>query len=69
MEFEVNGDDITLTERDTKRKTISLYNTVEKLNKHPTVFINYLRVLAQGKGCGFEIDAIAEDGTGEKTTG
>ena len=66
LEFEVNGDEITMTERDTKRKTISLYNTVEKLNKHPTVFINYLRVLAQGKGYGFEIDAIAEDGTGEK---
>ena len=66
LEFEVNGDEITLTERDAKRKTISIYNTVEKLNKHPSVFINYLRVLARGKGYGFEIDEEIEEGSGEK---
>jgi hypothetical protein len=66
LEFEVSGDEITLTERDAKRKTISIYNTVEKLNKHPSVFINYLRVLARGKGYGFEIDEEAQEGNGEK---
>ena len=39
----------------TKRKSISDFNTVERLNKHPSVFINYLRVLANAKGMTFNI--------------
>jgi len=31
------------------------FNTVERLNKHPSVFINYLRVLANAKGMTFNI--------------
>ena len=27
-----------------------MYNEVERLNKHPSLFVNYLRVLADGKG-------------------
>jgi hypothetical protein len=41
---------------DTRRKNISVFNTVERLNKNPSLFINYLRVLAEGKGMGFTID-------------
>ena len=33
----------------TKRNNISVFNTVERLNKHPSVFINYLRALASAK--------------------
>ncbi|MFM7990581.1 MAG: hypothetical protein ACKPKO_65800, partial [Candidatus Fonsibacter sp.] len=38
-----------------KRKSTSVFNTVERLNKHPSVFINYLRVLANAKGMTFTI--------------
>ncbi|MFM7980809.1 MAG: hypothetical protein ACKPKO_15965, partial [Candidatus Fonsibacter sp.] len=38
-----------------KRKSISVFNTVERLNKHPSVFINYLSVLANAKGMTFNI--------------
>ncbi|MFM7978871.1 MAG: hypothetical protein ACKPKO_06105, partial [Candidatus Fonsibacter sp.] len=38
-----------------KRKSTSVFNTVERLNKHPSVFINYLRVLASAKGMTFNI--------------
>ena len=36
-------------EANSKRKSISVFNTVERLNKHPSVFINYLRVVAIAK--------------------
>ncbi|MFM7987924.1 MAG: hypothetical protein ACKPKO_52285, partial [Candidatus Fonsibacter sp.] len=42
-------------EVNSKRKHISVFNTVERLNKHPSVFINYLRVLANAKGMTFNI--------------
>ena len=42
-------------EANAKRKIISVFNTVERLNKHPSVFINYLRVLALAKGMTFNI--------------
>ena len=42
-------------EANSKRKSISVFNTVERLNKHPSVFINYLRVLANAKGMTFNI--------------
>ncbi|MFM7985192.1 MAG: hypothetical protein ACKPKO_38330, partial [Candidatus Fonsibacter sp.] len=49
-----------------KRKSISVFNTVERLHKHPSVFINYLRVLANAKGMTFNIQyppAPAEEET------
>ena len=42
-------------EANAKRKSISVFNTVERLNKHPSLFINYLRVLASAKGMTFTI--------------
>ena len=42
-------------EANAKRNIISVFNTVERLNKHPSVFINYLRVLANAKGMTFNI--------------
>jgi len=39
------------------RKSISIYNEVERLNKHPKLFINYLRRLAEAKGIKFEVQA------------
>jgi hypothetical protein len=41
-----------------KRKTVSIYNATEKLNKHPTIFLDYLRVLAQEKGYGWTVDEL-----------
>jgi hypothetical protein len=43
-----------------KRKTISVYNATEKLNKHPLLFLNYLRTLAEEKGYGWSVDALEE---------
>ena len=48
-----------------QRKSISVYNTVERLNKHPSVFINYLRVLAEGKGIKFQIQSPPEEQKGQ----
>ena len=48
------------------RKSISIYNTVEEQNKHPKLFINYLRVLAEAKGIKFEIQAKPEGKTTTK---
>jgi hypothetical protein len=57
MRMLVSGDHMRLAETvDTRRKNISVFNHVERLNKHPCLFINYLRVLAKGKGMGFTID-------------
>ena len=42
------------------RKSISIYNTVERLNKHPSLFINYLKVLAEAKGIKFEVQPKPE---------
>ena len=42
-------------EANAKRNAISLSNAVERLNKHSSVFINYLRVLALAKGMTFTI--------------
>jgi len=38
------------SEKSKRRKTMSVFNTTEKLNKHPSVYLNYLRVLVEGKG-------------------
>jgi hypothetical protein len=60
--FEIVGDEIRqAAPEDEKRKTVSIYNETENLNKHESVFINYLRSLALRKGYGFEIDQ-AEQG-------
>ena len=48
------------------RKSISIYNTVERLNKHPSLFINYLKVLAEAKGIKFEVQPKPEGKTGQK---
>ena len=48
------------------RKSISIYNTVEEQNKHPKLFINYLRVLAEAKGIKFEVQARPEGKTTTK---
>jgi hypothetical protein len=52
-------------DRNKRRKDISVYNTAERLNKNPTVFLNYLRVLAAGKGWGFQIAPKPEEEEGE----
>jgi hypothetical protein len=58
--FAVTGNLLRLEECvDTRRKNISVFNTVERLNKNPSLFINYLRVLAEAKGIGFVIDQEA----------
>ena len=49
-----------------QRKNISVYNTVETLNKHPSIFINYLRVLAWLKGIKFQIQAVPEEQKGSQ---
>ena len=48
------------------RKSISIYNEVERLNKHPKLFINYLRRLAEAKGIKFEVQAKTEGTTTTK---
>jgi hypothetical protein len=48
------------------RKSISIYNTVERLNKHPSLFINYLKVLAEAKGIKFEVQPKPEGKTSQK---
>ena len=40
----------------TMRKNISVFNEVERLNKHPSRFVNYLKQLARSKGISFDID-------------
>ena len=45
-----------------KRKQISVFNTFEKLSKHPSVFINYLRALASARGMAFTIQQQPEEG-------
>ena len=48
-----------------QRKNISVYNTVETLSKHPSIFINYLGVLAGLKGIKFQIQAVPEEQKGQ----
>jgi len=65
LRFVVDGSQLTLEEssRNERRKMISVFNATEKLNKHPSVYINYLKVLAMGKGMTFEVQ---EDVSEEK---
>jgi len=65
LDFLVEGDYMGLgdNERNTRRKSISVHNTMERLNKNPSVFLNYLQTLALGKGMGFQItEKPAEEG-------
>ena len=68
MEFLIDGDHLELlnNQRNKRHKTISVYNTAENLNKHPSLFINYLRVLAAGKGMEFRVDGKDEKDEDEK---
>ena len=52
-------------DRNARRKTISIHNSVEKLDKHQSLLINKLRVLAAEKGMTFEIVGKSEDNEGE----
>ena len=38
--------ELSETDRSTRRQTISIHRSVEKLNKHPSLLINKLRALA-----------------------
>ncbi|MFM7979502.1 MAG: hypothetical protein ACKPKO_09325, partial [Candidatus Fonsibacter sp.] len=42
---------------DERRKIISVFNTVEWLNKHPSLYLNFLKLLVESKGMIFTIDA------------
>ena len=61
-EFLVEDGELRLEEStlSKQRRNVSVYNTVETLNKHPSIFINYLRVLAVAKGIKFQIQAVPE---------
>jgi hypothetical protein len=58
-EFVIEDGELMLEESalSKQRKNISIHNEVERLNKHPSLFINYLRVLAEGKGIKFQIQS------------
>ena len=62
MPYTITGNQLRLVECvDTRRKNISVVNQVERKNKNPILFLNYLRLLAANKGMGFTIDQeIAE---------
>jgi hypothetical protein len=57
-EFFADGDYLMLSDNDRnkRRKNISIYNRVEKLNKSPSIYINYRKMLVQGKGMDSEIE-------------
>ena len=67
MEFIVEDGELRVEEStlSKQRKNISVYNTVETLNKHPSIFINYLRVLAGLRGIKFQIQAVPEEHKGQ----
>ena len=48
---------------DERRKIISVLNTIERLNKHPTVYLKYLKLLVESKGMLFTVDkeSLPED--------
>jgi pterin-4a-carbinolamine dehydratase len=67
MEFLVEDGELRLKETalSKQRKNISVYNTTETLNKHPSIFINYLKVLTAAKGIKFQIQAVPEEQKGQ----
>ena len=56
-------------EANAKRDIISVFNTVERLNKRPSVFINYLRVLALAKSMTFTIQYPSHTRTRRRSSG
>ena len=57
FQFAITDGQLRLSENvDTRRKNISVFNQVERLNKHPALFINYLRILAANKGMAVTVD-------------
>ena len=67
LEFMVSDGELSVSENDrnSRRKQISVFNTVERLNKHQSLYINYLRVLAIGKGMKFTIQGAPAKEEGE----
>ena len=41
---------------DERMKIISVFNTTEGLNKHPTVYLNYLKLLVESTSMFFTVD-------------
>ena len=48
---------------DERRKIKTVFNTVERLNKHRTTYLNYLKLLVESKGMLFTVDqeSLPED--------
>ena len=48
---------------DERRKIISVFNTVERLNQNPAAYLNYLKLLVESKGMLFTLDkeSLPED--------
>ena len=62
LQWTVHGDEMRLSSTiDQRRKNISVFNHVEQLNKHPSLFVNYLKTLVIAKGMTFEMDRQATD--------
>ena len=60
LQWTVDGDEMRLSSVvDQRRKNISVFNHVEELNKHPSLFVNYLKTLVIAKGMTFEMDRQA----------
>ena len=56
--FHVEGSKLIIgATHDERRKIISVFNTVERLNKHPSLYLNLLKLLVESKGMLFTIDA------------
>lgn len=64
--FAVTGTYITAAPKHLKLYENSLFNKVEELNKHPDIFINYLKTLALSKGYKFECLDIQKEGTDKR---
>ena len=62
LQWTVHGDEMRLSSTiDQRRKNISVFNHVEKLNMHPSLFVNYLKTLVIAKGMTFEMDRQATE--------
>ncbi len=69
VKFVITGSSLRIgSDIDTKRKNISIFNEVERLNKHSSIFINYLKQLAKVKGYGFNIEEMESSETVSKLT-
>ena len=68
--YSVEDSKLTMSEGIYQRWTIiSVSNTVERLNKHPTLYLNYLKLLVESKGMRFTVDKepLATDCTNTST--